>query len=339
MRRINEKTIIYIAILSLSITIFIFAFSVYINSKSGNDRDISFFSNNTIICDFNYEAPTIDNVIKFLQNKKIDNIAFLDSISDNKYIEFNQDFKSSFNEDITEINNSGDVYVSKYYRNNCYIENGIEKINISGNSYDVAGYIIDDKFVEMTGCYINMNNENAIRNNCYQFLLVDMGDAAETDDIEAMVNCLSEEYSDCSVYVSDGNKSGTINLLNAYFIWIILCGVILCLNCFDFTTMWVKSYRNELNVRSLVGARKKDNHIFILTKYFELLVIATLVGIINSFLIKHIVDREYFAHLRRLLISGYCMKAVVLSVLTVLILSGVVLEITWNKIHNRSINS
>lgn len=337
MKNYYMKSRMLFSIIMMSIVIFILAYGAYIMSFMQEKKDVAYFSNHYLTSEFQEENPTIASVLKILDENEYSRIAFLDKMSGYQFVPFDTELFEWLDinaNQYTKMKKTGNyAFVSQEKKNQCYLENGQYQIDICGKQYCVLNFFdVTDK-VDIADCYINVQAENAQDCNMYESLVIDLGKKRGKN----VKSKLKKYFSDAEISAWDGKEKNIIDTSDIYFYVVALCAVVLCVNCSSFTDMWVKSYEKELNVRMLVGADLKGNHLFLIKEYFHLFVKASVVGIIVALVLYKI----FYLHsdltfVREIFGSHIRILSVLLALVSVWVITYVALELRFRMLEKRN---
>lgn len=240
------KSIMLFAIIMMSITIFILAYSAYFLSFHSKDKDVPFFSDDYIICEFGEGVPEIGDFKEKIKGFGYSNIAFIDYMSEYSFINYSDDFFEKYGLS-REEKSSDKVFVNKNHEDQCYLEDDKEYINLYGEKYEVAGFFVESETDIDVSCYIDTSHPNAVGNNMYTYIAIDL-DGFDENNRNEIKETILNNYEDAVISDWNGKMKGSIYVNDVYFYVVVLCGIILCMNCSDFTDMWVRSYRAEVKL-------------------------------------------------------------------------------------------
>lgn len=330
------KSAMLFAIIMMSIVIFILAYSAYFLSFHSKDKDVPFFSDDYIVCQFEGEVPEISDFKEKIKEFEYSNIAFIDYMSDYRFINYSDKFFKEYGLS-KEEKLSDKVFVNKNQENQCYLKDNKEYINLYGEQYEVAGFFVDSESDINASCYIDTNHPNAVKNNMYTYVAIDL-DGFHENSRNEIKKTIKNNYEDAVISDWNGKVNGYIYVGDVYFYIVVLCGIILCMNCSDFTDVWVRSYRAELSIRRLVGADEKANHIFILKRFLKLYFYSALSGILVAELIFLIFRNDEKLEAVRLIFGDRLdFKYILLSLISVLLITVIVLEVRYRRDKKKTI--
>ncbi len=277
----ETKSRMFFAIIAVSIIIFNFAYVAFLNDINRKEKDILYFSDEYFLLELPEGNMDIGELLEKINSDNIKDIAFIDMTSGYKFVSFTDSFYKQIGvdkKDYLDVGNDNVVFVSESNKNQCYIRNGMYKINIFGKEYDVKDFFIDDEGDTFTTCYINVYALNAKDNSIYNDLAIDVN----TKSKESVIESIGKEISGAKSIEWSGKVQGLTYTLDLYFYTILMCGIVLCINCTSFANMWVKSYQSELFVRKLVGINNTRNLIFVVKEFGKLFLWACISGVVGT---------------------------------------------------------
>ncbi len=280
MKRRLLKSKMFFCVMTMSVIIFILAFSVFFVAFYEKEKDVDYFTDNHFVCEVfeNTEKIKVGTILDAIDTAKYSQIAFWDQFSKYKYVNYSDELFSflSLNKDnypeIRDKTNKNIVFVNSKYKSQCFIKHDRYYINLFGNTYEVLDFYQTIEGDEYTVCYINVWSESARELDGYTYMAVDTTE-------EKIASIVKKEIPDTNIIWWNGKAHGVIDLTDMYFYVVLLCGIILCVNCIGFANMWIRSYKNELSVRRMVGANAHQIHAFILREYLKLYSVAAIVGV------------------------------------------------------------
>ncbi len=318
----------------MSLIIFDFAYSVGCSKGGAQDKDIPFFSDEYFICSEKKSNVTVGKWLEKIGKDNISQIAFLDDTGQYPLIKFTKEFFEYIGVKQKDYKEQNIVFVNELYRSQCYQEDNQWKINIKGKMYRVGGFFQEKKNDMQIVGYINTDSENVKDEKEYSAIVV--------DSLPTQKSKIKKHISQCfpTVKIEDwnGELHGNTYTTNMYFYIVLLCGIILCVNCSSFANMWINSYRIELSVRKLVGASNIANHQFLIKEYMKLFIKAILgAGIFLNFIFYMIRKCDSLSYVQNLFGERFGLLAFLLSSITVLAITVFVLELTYYRLKKRSI--
>lgn len=176
---------------------------------------------------------------------------------------------------------------------------------------------------EYTVCYINVWSKFARELDCYTYMAVDTTE-------EKIANIVEKKIPDTNIIWWNGKSYGVIDVIDMYFYVVLLCGIILCVNCIGFANMWIRSYKNELSVRKMVGANAHQIHTFIIKEYLKIYSVASIIGVFVSGIILYIFGNvKKLVHVRAIFGDRLHFNSVLLATGSVLVITLFVVEIRF----------
>lgn len=344
----NSKSKMFILVLSMSTVIFILSYSAFFLSNESKDKDIPYFSDNYLIIQLNPNINTnvntnvnIEDFLNSIKGLPYKHIAFSSEIGSYRVVDFTKDFFNEIGISSKQGNKAfhtqgNFAFVNKSNQNECYSQNDLTMINIYGKSYQVVGFFRDNNrdLEYQTTAYINVNSENMKDNNLYTYIFLDV----THQNPSLTESALKKLYPNAHISKWNGKQHGLIYTNDIYFYFVLLCGVILCMNCISFAYIWIKSYKKELAIRRIVGSTKKANHIFILREYMKIIVRSSLYGIVASYILYLIFYQvESLGSIRNIFGYELQIKNILLAILSTLIITFIIIEIEYYRLRKESI--
>lgn len=328
MKRRLLKSKMFFGIMAMSVIIFILAFSVFFVAFYGKEKNVDYFTDNHFLCK-NTEKVKIGTILDSIDTSNYSQIAFWDEFNKYKYVNYSDElfsFLSLDKNNYPEVNDRTDkniVLVNSKYKSQCFLNDDRYYINLFGNTYEVLDFYETIEGDEYTVCYVNAWSIFARELDCYTYMAVDTTE-------EKIAKIVEKNIPDTNIIWWDGKSHGVIDITDMYFYIVLLCGIILCVNCIGFANMWIRSYKNELSIRKMIGANAHQIHTFIIKEYLKIYSIASIVGVFVGGIILYIFGNvKKLVHVRAIFGDRLRFDSVILAIGSVLVITLVVVEIRF----------
>ncbi len=114
---------------------------------------------------------------------------------------------------------------------------------------------------------------------------------------------------------------------------ILICAVIVSMNCISFAQAWISSCREEFEIRKMIGATDGSNHQLLLKRFVLMGIVALVVSwILDEITFTVLRSMRSLVHIRLLLGRYFYLDSILLAFLSMMLVIFVVLEIQW-KVH------
>lgn len=326
MKKYSMNTIIFFLIIVMSIIIFTLAFSALHFFGGPKEKDVDFFSDDYFICDFGEDKVSMEEVLKKLDRECVTQIAFVDGTVGYVYIKMTDEFFEYYGFEAIECGQRNIVFVNEKYKSQCYKDENNLRININGITYDVEGFYEEQGINKKTVCYINADSKASGNLTLYSYMVID----TQGDQKENIKRSILNSYRNIEIIDWNGKLYGISYNNNMYFYIVFLCGIVLCVNCLNFSNVWVRSYTAEMAVRRLVGANSMLNYCFLIKEYLKLLLKSVLFAEIILKIIYWIIGKSNsLIYVQNIFGKQPGMKATITGIFVVLIVTKIMVNLTY----------
>lgn len=129
-------------------------------------------------------------------------------MSNYRFISYSNEFFEKFGLS-KEEKLSDKVFVNKNQEDQCYLKDHKEYINLYGEQYEVAGFFMDSESDINVSCYIDTNHPNAVKNNMYTYVAIDL-DGFDENSRNEIKKTIKNNYEDAVISDWNGKANGYI---------------------------------------------------------------------------------------------------------------------------------
>lgn len=328
------KSRMFFAIICMSIIIINLALSAGGIGRELKEKDVLFLSDEYFTCNAQDINVSPAEFIEKIDSERECQIVFADKMGFYAAVRLTDEFFAAMGLPERGYGHRDAVFVNEQYREQCYQKNGKWLININGESHEAAGFFEAKNIDEQVICYLNAEAENQQEDMQYTYVFVD-APAQKRDSIKARI---LEAYPNMQLSDWKGERQDTVYTREVYLYVVLFCGIVLCINCFSFAEMWVRSYERELSIRRIVGAALFENHRFLAKEYGKLFAGSMAAGGILLCLVFEVIKRcRKLVYIRGIFGEKPEIKVFLLSCGLVLLITGFVLELVYARLRKKKI--
>lgn len=218
--------------------------------------------------------------------------------------------------------------VNTNYQDMLWRENDQTYVTVGENDYRVLGYYDNDEENTMTmpNLYLDIRSKGIKEIIDYYAIYVD---SAKKDISEE----LRQDFPEAEIHKWGGKQIGLVNTNPTMVGLILICAVIVSMNCISFAQAWISSCREEFEIRKMIGATDGSNHQLLLKRFVLMGIVALVVSwILDEITFTVLRSMRSLVHIRLLLGRYFYLDSILLAFLSMMLVIFVVLEIQW-KVH------
>ena len=144
---------------------------------------------------------------------------------------------------------------------------------------------------------------------------------------------LGQDFPEAEIHKWGRKQIGLVNTNPTMVGLILICAVIVSMNCISFAQAWISSCREEFEIRKMIGATDGSNHQLLLKRFALMGIVALVVSwILDEITFTVLRNMRSLVHIRLLLGRYFYLDSILLAFLSMMLVIFVVLEIQW-KVH------
>lgn len=195
--------------------------------------------------------------------------------------------------------------IGKDLKRYIHIENGVEKITMGGETFDLIGIVGDenrntawDSTIFMPITAIPNMNKVSYFNFQRQKVVLTSGENRQFQDLENIKSNIALEDENATVYVTEveGDTKIFLNLvsMNSEFIMIAVVVIILSIaNMMNLTSFWIRDRKGEIAIRKAFGISNFNISMLLFSELLSITLVTAVSCIVSQYILSFLVKNVF----------------------------------------------